>query len=201
MPVDVQIQIFFSQKDFYNKLQRRFLSQPRGQIYEDIYDGKLYRSHAKGPSGLLSSPDNLSFTFNTDGAPVFKSSNVSIWPLFLIINELPYEARMRQENMLLAGLWFGKQKPFMGTYLYPFYNSFKKLSEGIQCCSPDRGTVTSRSILLCGTADLPARSLICNGVQFNGAFSCWKCQQRGETAKVGKGHTRFPIYSGGPKRP
>jgi hypothetical protein len=31
--------------------------------------------------------------WNTDGVPIFKSSGFSIWPIFLIINELPYHLR------------------------------------------------------------------------------------------------------------
>ena len=48
--------------------------------------------------------------------------------------------------------------------------------------------------LLAATADLPARSLLCNSVQYNGKFGCWKCSQPGETAPVRKGHTHvFPF--------
>ena len=48
---------------------------------------------------------------NTDGVPVFKSSKVSIWPLYLVINELNYSKRMAYENMIFVGLWFGEKKP------------------------------------------------------------------------------------------
>ena len=69
--------------------------------------------------GLLSCPDNVSFLMNTDGVPVFKSSKVSIWPLYLVINELNYSKRMANENMIFAGLWFGEKKPAMWTFLKP----------------------------------------------------------------------------------
>ena len=35
----------------------------------------------------------ISLIFNTDGIPVFKSSNLSFWPLYLLIIELPYKLR------------------------------------------------------------------------------------------------------------
>jgi hypothetical protein len=43
------------------------------------------------PGGHLSedNPYNVSFTWNTDGIPVFKSSKFSLWPFYLVINELP----------------------------------------------------------------------------------------------------------------
>ena len=39
-------------------------------------------------NGISSDPHNLSFTFNTDGAPLFKSSNVSVWPIYLVIKRI-----------------------------------------------------------------------------------------------------------------
>ncbi|XP_062599997.1 uncharacterized protein LOC134261585 [Saccostrea cucullata] len=201
MPVDSQVKNLFSQKGFYEKLEHRFQRQNIQGRYEDIYDGQLYKSYCEN-DGPLSKQENISFTFNTDGAPVFKSSKVSVWPLFLVINELPFKLRMFKENMLMAGLWFGRNKPVMGTYLSPFLDCFKKLHEGIQCFSPFRGNFTCSGYLLCGTADLPARSLVCNGVQYNGSYSCWKCLQKGETSKRGKGHTHvFPYQPEHPKGP
>lgn len=74
---------------------------------EDIYDGQIYRKLSE-PGGPLSEdfPYNISFTWNTDGIPVFKSSKFSLWPFYLIINELPYKQRILKENMILCGLWF-----------------------------------------------------------------------------------------------
>lgn len=120
-------------------------------------------------NGFLSNHHNISFTFNTDGASIFKSSKVSVWPIFLVINELPYKLRMKRENIILDSLWFGTQKPAMGTFLKPFQLSMKELYNGVECISPEIGTFVSKSILLCGTFDLPARSLVCNHIQYNGS--------------------------------
>lgn len=78
-----------AQNGFYKFLQHRFERNVPQETYEDIYDSELYRSYVKN-KGPLSNPQNISFTFNTDGAPVFKSSNDSIWPIYLVVNELPY---------------------------------------------------------------------------------------------------------------
>ena len=43
----------------------------------------------------------------TDGIPVFKSSKFSVWPLYLVINELPLNKCLCSSNVILAGLWFG----------------------------------------------------------------------------------------------
>ena len=201
MPVKDQMRNLFKQDGFHEMIQHRFKRRVKEGTYEDIYDGDVYKSHFDN-NGILNNPNNVSFSFNTDGASVFKSSNVSVWPLFLIINELPYKIRMKKENMLLASLWFGNKKPSMCTFLKPFKDSMEDLFQGIECSSPSAGTFICKGILLCGTADLPARSILCNHIQYNGAFSCWKCEQEGKTANVGKGHARiFPYDTGNPKGP
>lgn len=201
IPVINQLSNLFSQEGFYESLQERFTRNVGDGVYEDIYDGKLYKSYLEN-DGPLNYSENISFTFNTDGASVFKSSNVSIWPIYLVINELPYTLRMMKENMILAALWFGNQKPSMATFLKPFVDSMKILANGIKCFALCRGEFLCKAFVLCGTADLPARSLLCNSNQFNGAYSCWKCLQEGKTAKVGKGHTRvFPFVPESPQGP
>ena len=201
MPIINQLKNMFSVDGFFESLQHRFKRTTARGTYADIYDGILHKNLSKD-DGPLNSPNNISFTFNTDGAPVFKSSNVSIWPIYLVVNELPYRLRMKKENMILASLWFGSKKPSMSTFLKPFLKSMKELSNGVECHAPTIGKFICKGFLLCGTTDLPARSMICNCMQYNGAFSCWKCMQEGKTAKVGKGHTRvFPFNDDDPKGP
>lgn len=47
-------------------------------------------------NGILSNENNLSFSLNTDCAPLFKSSSVSIWPVYMLVNELPISQRKRR---------------------------------------------------------------------------------------------------------
>lgn len=138
---------------------------------------------------------------NTDGVPVFKSSKVSIWPLYLVINELNYRKRMAYENMIFVGLWFGEKKPAMWTFLKPHSHSFAALEKGVYVNSPERGNFLCRGILLACSCDLPARCLLCNGMQYNGENGCWKWLQPGQTVKTGiRGHSRtFPYQEDNPK--
>jgi len=55
-------------------------------------------------NGFLKNTANISFTWYTDGVPVFKSSKISMWPLYLTINELPFRERKKRENTLLLSL-------------------------------------------------------------------------------------------------
>ena len=118
IPIVDQLKALFSRKGFYNDLQYRF-NHKNAEKLSDIYDGTTYQKLMQSKK-FLSFPGNISFTWNTDGIPVFKSSKYCIWPLYFAINELPIHRRWCSENLLLAGLWFGYQKPNMLTYLKPF---------------------------------------------------------------------------------
>ena len=51
-------------------------------------DGKYYINLCE-KGQFLHNNSNISLIFNTDGAPLYSSSSVSLWPVFLAINELP----------------------------------------------------------------------------------------------------------------
>ena len=57
----------------------------------DIFDGLLYKAVM-----VPCDADNtlkITLVLNTDGVAVFKSTNFSVWPLLLMINELPFRER------------------------------------------------------------------------------------------------------------
>lgn len=83
-------------------------------MLSDIYNGEKYRE-LSGPNQILSDSHNLSYILNSDGSPVFNSSKFSIWPIHIMINELPPEIRFK--HGLLAGLWFGPKEPLMEVFL------------------------------------------------------------------------------------
>ena len=143
--VGQQLATFFSRGEFYS-LQHCFHREKKNRNnVEDIFDGVLYRNVCK--KGILSSPDNVSFLMNTDGVPVFKSCKVSIWPVYLIINELSYGKRMATENMIFVGLWFGEKKQAMWTFLKPHTHSFTLLAKGVEMESPEREKFHCKGIL------------------------------------------------------
>ena len=199
-----QIRSMFAKTGIWNLLSHRFSRVKKGvNNIEDIYDGKQYQRFFQN-GGILDDQRNISLTWNTDGIPVFKSSKFAIWPLYFTVNELPYVDRISRNNMIVAGLWFGSNKPNMLTYLKPFHSSLRNLeTRGIRVENPDKGTFVSRAILLAGTCDLPAKCMVCNSVQFNGRYGCSKCKQPGESVRTEKGGTvlTFPFKNDDPKGP
>lgn len=90
----------------------------KAERLSDIYDGVLNKRLFQN-YGVLTSPNYLSFSLNTDGAPLFKSSNISIWPVYLLINELPIVQRKKRNYALFYGVWISCRKPQMSPFLKP----------------------------------------------------------------------------------
>lgn len=205
IPLLVQVQNLFSKVGFYEKVStHRFQRRKhKPENIEDIYDGKEYQKHFDN-NGFLSSPNNISFVWNTDGVPVFHSSKFGIWPLYLAVNELPYCQRFTKENMILAGLWFGDLKPIMELYLEPFHQSLSALElDGAHCTLPNKTVIHVRGMLLAGSADLPAKSLVLNMHNYNGNCGCAKCKQPGQTLRTStRGHVHvYPFQANDPCGP
>ena len=106
--------------------------------------------------------------------------------------------------MILARLWFGDEKPFMLNFLKPKVAALEILESGVKMCCKDKGNFTMKAVMLACVCDLPARALLMNFMQHNGAYSCPYCLQRGKNADSGKGHTHVFQYQSycpkGPKR-
>ena len=158
-----QLKAFFKRNGFYNDLQHRFNRGKQDSNIEDIYGSSRYQQHMKRGS-FLANKNNVSLLWSTDGASVFKSSSYSIWPLYFVINELPFHKRWCTHNVILGGLWFGPKKPNMLTLLKPFTESISSLkTNGVEVYLPDTSrNFVYRAMLLCGTCDLPAKAVVLN---------------------------------------
>ncbi|KAK3918903.1 Putative glutathione-dependent formaldehyde-activating enzyme [Frankliniella fusca] len=116
----------------------------------------------------------------TDGAAVFNSSNLSVWPLILTINELPFSERYKKGNILVPAIWCGPVKPHVYILLKPVYPDLLKVKKGIPINVFKKVENIVRGIIIVGTADLRARALMLNLVAHNGECGCQKCFQPGE---------------------
>jgi len=204
LPISDQLKSMYKRVGFYNDTQHRFNRTNSVENMEDIYDGLVYQKHMQ-EGQFLADGNNISFLWNTDGVPVFKSSKCSIWPLYFVINELPPHKRWNKENVILGGLWFGETKPNMLTFLKPFTQSVSILkTNGMEVYSPDvQQHFKCHAMLLCGTCDLPAKALVYNMKQFNGEFGCPHCLQKGEQISLDSGGTVriYPYIQGNPTDP
>eukprot|EP00111_Clytia_hemisphaerica_P021910 TCONS_00064415-protein len=202
---------FFIFNDIEEQLRKQFqkssfkdnLFQPPARVHNkddairDIYDGKFYKKLVN--EGYFENDGiNLTCQLNSDGVSLFKSSTYSVWPVYLRINELPPYMRNCKEFKLLPCLWFGKQKPYMRTFLRPLVDAMKTLfHSGIIIRFADGTKVNVRMVISGGLFDLPAKCLAQEMVQFNGYFGCSFCEIKGEQAtsngKKKGSKTVFPL--------
>ena len=101
------------------------------------------------PGAFLSFPEHAGLLINTDDVQTFNSSNHSIWPVYLMISNLPPELRMNENFLILASIWFGPKKPADITpILKPVIATINKLLEtGIEVLTPV-GTKKSEQFFL-----------------------------------------------------
>nr|XP_042900000.1 uncharacterized protein LOC122269708 [Parasteatoda tepidariorum] len=137
----------------------------------DINHGKLYKKLRNENESLF-----LTYNFSVDGLAVFNSAKGSLWPILVVINEIP--PTLRYQNVLLAGIWFGKKEPKMDLYLKPFVEEAVKLGEnGISFGPNSKHTI--KVFAACCCADSVARPCIQNSTQFNGYYGCTWCKHPG----------------------
>ena len=79
------------------------------------------------PKNYTENVDSVTFAWNFDGVPLSKSSKISIWPFYLMVNEIPKKLKHKKENTVVADLWFGSTKPAANLFLSIFENDLQKL--------------------------------------------------------------------------
>lgn len=107
---------------------------------------------------------------------IFRGSEFSIWPFYLSINKLPFMHRTRKENLLVAGLWFGPEKPLPSLFLNNICIELDVLKNGVEFKNLDKEEpIRVKGEVICGTCDLPAKALFLNIKQCNAAYGCQHC--------------------------
>lgn len=127
------------------------------------------------------------FVMNTDGARVFDSSTMSLWPVLLYQNFLPPRLRFIPENILVVALHYGESKPEMDDFLLPFIKELKQLQDSGLNIEKAAGNVIFKPFVSHCACDLPARAAVQALKQHNGKSSCGYCLHPGVTVENEKG--------------
>lgn len=166
-----QITQYLQQHDKYYNWVMNERSHGENEMSE-VYDGEKYREFRS----LLEEAFKhryVALALSTDGVLVFKSSKYSIWPVFLMINEIPIEFRFK--SLITCGIWFGKTDPDMTIFLNPLVDRLHELADqGINVNILGK-EITIKQFVLMGIFDTPARSDCNKTVRFNGKFGCDWC--------------------------
>lgn len=147
-------------------------------VLKDVWDAqglKVLCTEGKFSTGK----NYMALALSTDGVPLFKSSTIAMWPVYLTILNLPPNIRMNANNMLLAGLWVGPKKPEMSLLLDPIVKNINCLCNKGYTISLPTGDTTVYTKLVFGVFDLPAKAVVVNFQQFNGKYGCTVCYHPG----------------------
>ena len=107
-----------------------------------------------------------------------------------------YTCRFSKKYLILAGIWFSKDKPTMESYMHPlvekvnelYYDGMLNLNlcfnspifhfTGVDVDTPIGKRKAHAAIIVCST-DRPACALVANNMQYNGHFGCTTCDSYG----------------------
>ena len=200
--VKSQLQSLLQRKGMWDELKESKLkilsSLGENEVISDITDGECYRQLC-GEGQFLSHGNNLSGIFNTDGVPLYSSSAVKLWPIFLCINEIEVSKRFARENTILAGIWQGKGNPPFCQYITAFGDTMADLYNDGFSITHDGLEHTLKFGVFLATVDLQAKGYILNMSMHNGEYGCSTCEEPGATVKQGKGYARqYPYRIGKP---
>ncbi|CAF0831338.1 unnamed protein product [Brachionus calyciflorus] len=152
-------------------------------IIEDVFDSEFYKSFKASIEENGPKKTCYSLIFNTDGIELSNKSNISIWPVYLAINELPVETRYYIDNILITGILVSNGKPeTLNHFLSDIIIELKMLEFGV--------TVNNeiyKFFCIFGVFDKPARSLILNTILSSGYFGCIKCYHQGTSVSYKNG--------------
>lgn len=144
---------------------------------KDIYDGKAYRLFVRNLPGS----DRFAYVsvaFNTDGAPVFESSDCNMWPIYIVLNEIPVQERL--DSPIEVGIWVGMSKPEMSVFLEAFVDHMNMHAESGILCTIKGEDRHIKMFSLVSPVDNIARAPMNGTKQFNGHNGCDWCEQFGE---------------------
>uniref|UniRef100_A0A1X7V7W1 Uncharacterized protein n=1 Tax=Amphimedon queenslandica TaxID=400682 RepID=A0A1X7V7W1_AMPQE len=103
----------------------------------------------------------------------------------LMIANLPPVQRALPKNLILARLWFAKEKPNMGHFLKYIIKNIQSLDKGFQVTTDENEDVTVSGKIFALIADPTARANILNMSQFNAYSSCSFCHHPGVSVATG----------------
>ncbi|XP_065211406.1 uncharacterized protein LOC135839339 [Planococcus citri] len=187
IPVSSALERFINSDDYLTMVNR--------EGFNDVNNGSYYRNLTAEPPVRT----DVTLQFSTDGVSTFRSSNYSLWPIQLLINNLPQ--KLKRKYQLLCGLWFGQSKPIMDMYFRNFVDEMNTLNQkGLLrrsgLCQNDTNPIVVKFHVLVGVADSVARPLLQNISQFNGLYGCTYCLKNSVHVENESGGGGSRVYVG-----
>jgi hypothetical protein len=157
---------------------RTVLHTPKNIVLQQIKNGFYYHFGIKRAlqnilmkAGNLIAVNNvtqLKVLYNIDGIPLFKSANLSLWPILCKIKNLPH--------VFPVGVFCGNSKPGnIHEYLREFVTEQAQLQDACISINGSQFSIMIEAIV----CDAPARAFIKCVKNHSGYHSCERCKQKG----------------------
>lgn len=143
----------------------------------DIYSASVFKSISS--SDCFDDDRILSLTVCTDGAQIYNSKH-NFYPIFVKLNFLPPKIRFKPENILIVGLYYGKEKPDFHKIFFPFADELQKLRNKKILVLYNNLLIKFIPIVMFCTCDMVARSMMMCLKGHSGYFSCPLCLHSGK---------------------
>lgn len=196
----LQLKEVLEQKAVWTSIHETKYAAPKN--ISDITSGNRY-TQLKRHGKFLDNTTNITLTMFIDGIPLYSSSTVSLWPVYLLINEIPPKECFRKKNILLWGVWQGIGKPKMNMFLRPLVLDLIQLyTDGVTVSvenDNEKEEINVKRMLVFATMDPQARAYATNMTHHNGEFGCLYCLESGLMVQTGKGRCRAYLVNGDPE--
>lgn len=147
-------------------------------IFQDVYDGRIWRSfQTYQGKEMLSDGNTFGLMLNVDWFNPYKHIQYSVGALYVSIINLPRELRYRPENIIIVGLIPGPREPQhnINSFLRPLVSELLDFFEGVPMSIYNEGeTHIIRCLLLCVACDIPASRKVCGFLGHMANFGCSK---------------------------
>lgn len=152
----------------------------------DISDGTVHQTIQRTVTGNF-----LSLTMNVDGIQPNRNSQQILWPILLVVNELPIKRRFAIENVILGGVWLNSTKPTreeMSLFLRSVVDELLIIERGHKFYFDNRITspTDARIILIACCCDKPAQALLQFLPEPIAAYGCGFCEVKGNEIRKEK---------------
>lgn len=176
IPIEQQINYFL--KKYLNEILDYIeLTKENRNFMYDIHSASVYKSLN---SNKCSEEDIiLSLTICTDGAQMYRSSKGTFYPIFVKLNFLPPNIRFKRENILIVGLYYGKQKPDIDKIIFPLAEEIQKLTKSKIRVLYNGSLLEFIPIVMFCTCDLVARPMVMRMNGHSAYFGCPLCLHNG----------------------
>jgi len=155
---------------------RTLLKTPQHYVIKNVGGGQY--SHvglSKGLSNIVnkdvSAAKGLELQINVDGIPLFKSTNISLWPILCSVNNSV------DKEPFLVGLFCGKEKP---SNAREFLSDFVAEASHLLAYGLVVGSTKIPVAIHSFICDAPARAFMKGIKSHSGYSSCEKCTVTGE---------------------